>query len=124
MTFCKVNVDTQQAVALAYGVSAMPTFMVFRGGDAIDMVRGANPPALTTAVESAVAPRGSKPAAAKPLAKQSVKRRAEIPDDDNFGMESKFSTASIFGVIIAFGAMWFVSLYSVQSLMKYFFPQY
>lgn len=54
ITFAKVNVDTQQEVARRHGVSAMPTFMVFKSGSVVETVRGANPPALTAAVEKGV----------------------------------------------------------------------
>ncbi|KAI0172498.1 thioredoxin-domain-containing protein [Hypoxylon sp. FL1284] len=54
ITFCKVNVDNQQSIAQSHGVSAMPTFLVFKSGSVIETIRGANPPALTAAVEKAV----------------------------------------------------------------------
>ena len=54
ITFCKVNVDNQQPIAQAHGVRAMPTFLIFKNGSVIDTIQGANPPALTAAVEKAV----------------------------------------------------------------------
>ncbi|KAI1172866.1 mitochondrial small ribosomal subunit Rsm22-domain-containing protein [Nemania sp. FL0916] len=54
IAFCKVNVDNHQSIAQAHGVSAMPTFLVFKSGSVIETIRGANPPALTAAVEKAV----------------------------------------------------------------------
>ncbi|KAI1779184.1 thioredoxin-domain-containing protein [Hypoxylon cercidicola] len=54
ITFCKVDVDSQQSIAQSHGVSAMPTFLVFKNGAVIETIRGANPPALTAAVEKAV----------------------------------------------------------------------
>ncbi|KAI8624942.1 thioredoxin-like protein [Xylariaceae sp. FL1651] len=54
ITFCKVNVDNQQSIAQSHGVSAMPTFLIFKSGSIIETIKGANPPALTTAVEKAV----------------------------------------------------------------------
>ena len=54
ITFCKVNVDNQRDVASKYGVSAMPTFLILKNGTVIETIRGANPPALTAAVEKAV----------------------------------------------------------------------
>ncbi|KAI1120496.1 thioredoxin-like protein [Nemania abortiva] len=54
ITFCKVNVDNHQSIAQSHGVSAMPTFLVFKSGSVIETIRGANPPALTAAVEKAV----------------------------------------------------------------------
>lgn len=54
ITFCKVNVDNQQPIAQAHGVRAMPTFLIFKNGSVIETIQGANPPALTAAVEKAV----------------------------------------------------------------------
>ncbi|KAI0975501.1 thioredoxin-like protein [Xylaria arbuscula] len=54
ITFCKVNVDNHQPIAQSNGVSAMPTFLVFKSGSVIETIKGANPPALTAAVEKAV----------------------------------------------------------------------
>jgi hypothetical protein len=54
VAFAKVNVDSQPDVAQQYGVRAMPTFLVLRAGSVVETVQGANPPALTAAVEKAV----------------------------------------------------------------------
>lgn len=54
ITFCKVDVDAQGEVAQQYSVRAMPTFLILRNGSVIDTIQGANPPALTSAVEKAV----------------------------------------------------------------------
>ncbi len=54
IAFVKVDVDAQAEVAQQYSVRAMPTFLILRGGSVIDTIQGANPPALTTAVEKAV----------------------------------------------------------------------
>ncbi|KAK7746221.1 37S ribosomal protein S22 [Diatrype stigma] len=54
ITFCKVNVDSQQSIASAHSVTAMPTFIIFKGASEHQRVRGADPRALTDAVEKAV----------------------------------------------------------------------
>ncbi|KIH93710.1 hypothetical protein SPBR_04362 [Sporothrix brasiliensis 5110] len=54
IAFAKVDVDNQREIAQQYGVRAMPTFVILRNGSVIDTIRGANPPALTSAVEKAV----------------------------------------------------------------------
>ncbi|KAK3395576.1 thioredoxin-like protein [Sordaria brevicollis] len=54
ITFCKIDVDSQQEVAQQYGVRAMPTFLILHNGSVIDTIQGANPPALTAAVDKAV----------------------------------------------------------------------
>ncbi|KAK4447452.1 thioredoxin, variant [Podospora aff. communis PSN243] len=54
ITFCKVDVDSQGEVAQQYGVRAMPTFLILHNGSVINTIQGANPPALTAAVDKAV----------------------------------------------------------------------
>lgn len=54
IAFAKVDVDNQREVAQQYGVRAMPTFVILRNGSVIDTIQGANPQALTAAVEKAV----------------------------------------------------------------------
>ncbi|QDS77469.1 hypothetical protein FKW77_007123 [Venturia effusa] len=49
----KIDVDAQQEIAREYGVSAMPTFLVFKEGKVVETIRGANVPALKAAVEKA-----------------------------------------------------------------------
>jgi len=55
ITFTKIDVDNQQKIAQQYGISAMPTFLLFKDGKVIETIRGANPPALTAAVQKASA---------------------------------------------------------------------
>src|SRR6478752_1648870 len=54
VAFAKVNVDNQSGIARAQGVSAMPTFKIFHNGTCIETIKGANPPALTAAINNAV----------------------------------------------------------------------
>jgi len=51
--FLKVDVDEVSEVAAEVGVRAMPTFMVFRKGEKVAEVVGANPAALKAAVQKA-----------------------------------------------------------------------
>lgn len=46
VNFFKVDVDEQAKIAEEVGVRAMPTFIVFKGGNKVKEVVGANPPAL------------------------------------------------------------------------------
>ncbi|PNY28305.1 Thioredoxin-like protein [Tolypocladium capitatum] len=69
VAFAKVNVDTQSTVASSNGVSAMPTFKIFHGGNCIDTIEGANPSGLSEAVLKAlkladIAGGGNKPGVA------------------------------------------------------------
>ncbi|RYP91119.1 hypothetical protein DL770_002775 [Monosporascus sp. CRB-9-2] len=54
ITFCKVDVDSQQSVASSHQVTAMPTFIIFKGSSELHRVRGADSRSLTDAVEKAV----------------------------------------------------------------------
>ncbi|ROT41092.1 thioredoxin-like protein [Sodiomyces alkalinus F11] len=54
VAFCKINVDSLSSVSRTYGVTAMPTFIIFHAGQPIETIRGANPPALTGAISKAV----------------------------------------------------------------------
>ncbi|KAJ5384824.1 Thioredoxin [Penicillium concentricum] len=51
ITFTKINVDHQQELAKAYGVTAMPTFIVFKNGRVNQTVKGANPTQLNQIVQ-------------------------------------------------------------------------
>lgn len=58
ITFVKVNVDTQQEIASSYNVTAMPTFMVFKQGKAVETVHGADPRKLQDVVRKLAAEAG------------------------------------------------------------------
>lgn len=51
ITFSKINTDRQQELAQAYGVTAMPTFMIFKNGRRTDSIQGANMQALSSAIK-------------------------------------------------------------------------
>lgn len=45
VAFYKVNVDEQQALAVQFGISSIPTFCFFDGGALVQIVIGAQPKA-------------------------------------------------------------------------------
>ncbi|KAJ5289420.1 heavy metal ion transporter [Penicillium atrosanguineum] len=51
--FYKVDVDGQEQIAQEVGIRAMPTFAVFRHGEKVDVLTGANPSALESLVRTA-----------------------------------------------------------------------
>ena len=51
VTFTKVDVDNQKDIAQTYGVTAMPTFMIFKAGRETKRIKGADPKALDAAVK-------------------------------------------------------------------------
>lgn len=50
ITFTKINVDQQTELAQTYGVTAMPTFMIFKQGKVVEKIQGADPRKLQGAV--------------------------------------------------------------------------
>ncbi|UKZ79215.1 hypothetical protein TrVFT333_006965 [Trichoderma virens FT-333] len=51
LTFVKIDNDTNQDLAQEYGVTALPTFLLFRSGKVIHKVQGANPTELKAVIE-------------------------------------------------------------------------
>jgi thiol-disulfide isomerase/thioredoxin len=50
--FFKLDVDEVPDVAQELGIRAMPTFLLFKGGDKVAEVVGANPKALEAAIKA------------------------------------------------------------------------
>ncbi|OMH84640.1 Thioredoxin-1 [Zancudomyces culisetae] len=48
--FIKVDVDENETIASSVGISAMPTFKFYKGGNIIDEVVGVNPGQLKTKI--------------------------------------------------------------------------
>ncbi|MDG1099319.1 MAG: thioredoxin [Bacteroidia bacterium] len=42
----KLNVDENPAIAETYGIRSIPTMLVFKGGEIVDKIMGANPTKL------------------------------------------------------------------------------
>jgi len=51
--FIKLDVDEVPDVAQELGIRAMPTFLIFKDGEKVGEIVGANPPALKAAIEKA-----------------------------------------------------------------------
>ncbi|KAI9050421.1 hypothetical protein LZ554_005586 [Drepanopeziza brunnea f. sp. 'monogermtubi'] len=110
VTFTKVNVDNQQEIAQKYGVRAMPTFMIFKSGQVINTIRGADKNSLTTAIEAAV-----KLAGAAAPAYSSVGRTLGGPSSHRASMARPFNFKSIIDTIIGFLGLYFTSLFSFDA---------
>jgi len=55
---CKVNIDSNQPLAAKFQVSAVPTFLIFRGGRAVKRFEGALPEATLAAEMDTLAAAG------------------------------------------------------------------
>ncbi|MCJ1451299.1 hypothetical protein MMC28_001635 [Mycoblastus sanguinarius] len=55
ITFAKVNTERQQDVAHTYGVTALPTFIIFKKGEVVENIRGADRNKLSAAVKKLAA---------------------------------------------------------------------
>lgn len=55
LAFAKVNVDHIGELAMRYGITAMPTFIMLKNGRPANTIRGANPPALRAMLKTAEA---------------------------------------------------------------------
>ncbi|OAA60394.1 37S ribosomal protein rsm22 [Niveomyces insectorum RCEF 264] len=129
ITFAKIDVDRQTEVAQQYGVRAMPTFLVLRNGSVIDTIQGANPPALTAAVEKAVklAGAGAGPGAAFVTAGRtlggSTAAAASSPGlarpraGPIFGRTHAWDLNTIINTLITFFGLYFTSLFSLDPYM-------
>ncbi|KAK4951677.1 Thioredoxin-like protein 1 [Elasticomyces elasticus] len=61
ITFTKVNTDQQQQIAQSYNITAMPTFLIFTSQRETSRIRGADPRALSAAVQKLAAEAASAP---------------------------------------------------------------
>ncbi|PGH04630.1 thioredoxin [Helicocarpus griseus UAMH5409] len=59
VSFTKIDVDAHQELAAAYGITAMPTFLIFKNGNVAHSIRGANPQLLTSKVQEFASSAGS-----------------------------------------------------------------
>ncbi|CZT47399.1 related to thioredoxin-like protein [Rhynchosporium secalis] len=55
ITFVKVNGDTQKEIASKYAVTAMPTFIIFKSGQVVEKIKGADPRKLQDVVKKLAA---------------------------------------------------------------------
>ena len=53
-TYLKVDVDELSELAQEYGIRAMPTFIVFKDGEKVDEIIGANPVKLEEKIKQYV----------------------------------------------------------------------
>lgn len=90
--------------------NSMPTFMIFRSGTVINTIRGADRGALTNAIEAAV-----KLAGAPAPAYASTGRTLGGTSPRGTSMSQPFNIQSLVDTVIAFLALYFVSLFSLDA---------
>lgn len=81
--FVKVNVDEQREVAGQYGVTAMPTFMLFKDGKKVEEIRGADVRGLKALVEriaGEVKALAAKTEATKKEVKKEEEKKADVEE--------------------------------------------
>ncbi|RYO82824.1 hypothetical protein DL766_006242 [Monosporascus sp. MC13-8B] len=122
ITFCKVDVDNQQAVASSHQVTAMPTFIIFKGSSELQRVRGADSRSLTDAVEKAVKLAGTSDPGASfrtPGRTLGAGGSGSTPAARTGGRalggrgRTSFSMFNFFNAILTFFGLYIVSLLSV-----------
>ncbi|KAG5782368.1 hypothetical protein H9Q73_003976 [Fusarium xylarioides] len=107
VAFAKVNVDNQSGIARAQGVSAMPTFKIFHNGTCIETIKGANPPALTAAINNAVKLGG--PATGNVF---KTPGRTLGGESRSASLSKQWNLKAVFDALIAFFGLYFVSLFT------------
>ncbi|POR30895.1 Thioredoxin-like protein [Tolypocladium paradoxum] len=121
VAFAKVNVDTQSTVARSNGVSAMPTFKIFHGGNCIDTIKGANPSALSEAVSKALklADVAGKPGEAFKTPGRTLGGEAPSAGGASGGGGGwNLNMGSILNALIVLVGLYLVSLFSARSSQK------
>ncbi|KAK0628226.1 mitochondrial small ribosomal subunit Rsm22-domain-containing protein [Bombardia bombarda] len=114
ITFCKIDVDSQGEVAQLYGVRAMPTFLVLHNGSVINTIKGANPPALTAAVDAAVklAGPGAAPGAVFTTAGKRLGGSGVPASRQSLARPMMWDVKNIINAITSFIGLYLVSLLS------------
>lgn len=118
IAFAKINVDKLSDIASQYGVRAMPTFMIFKNGSAIKTIQGANPQALSAAVDDAVKLAG-------PTAEAGFKTPGRTLGGSGQPRRSlqrplNWDLNNFLNAIINFIGLYFVSLFSVGIVVSAF----
>ena len=118
VAFAKVDCDSQSTVARSNGVSAMPTFKIFHGGNCIDTIKGANPSALSEAVAKALkladTAGGGKPGASFKTPGRTL--GGEAPSARGGGWN--LNMGGILNALLVLVGLYLVSLFSARSSPK------
>jgi hypothetical protein len=88
----------------------MPTFKIFHNGNCIETIRGANPPALTAAINNAVKLGG----ATKPGDAFKTPGRTLGGDTKSASLARRWSLKALMDMFVTFFGLYFVSLFSVR----------
>lgn len=128
IAFAKINVDSLGDISSRYGVRAMPTFKIFHRGAVVDTIQGANPPALTSAIDKAVKLAGPGSTAGgffsgaghklggAPISsmKSSASRGKTLERPTASGNSWNISPMGLFHTLFRFFALYFISLFSLD----------
>lgn len=118
VTFVKVDVDSQRDISSKYSVRSMPTFMIFRNGEVINTIKGADPRGLTVAVTDAA---GSAQAKAPAYLNTPGRTLGSSPPAAAAGAPLKaprkaapWSIGRFINAILTFLGLYFVSLFALD----------
>jgi len=116
ITFAKIDVDQQRDIASQYNVRSMPTFLILRNGTVIDTIQGANPPALSAAVEKAVKLAGAAPGSAFSSGGRTLggNSAAKSSARQPLGRPQNWDLNNFINALITFFGLYFTSLFSVR----------
>lgn len=98
----------------------MPTFIIFHGGQPIETIRGANPPALAAAITKAIALPDKVNAGSafktpgRTLGGEGVGAQGAAAANRSAGPALGFNLVSVFKHVIAVLGLYFVSIFAVR----------
>lgn len=115
IAFAKIDVDKLRDVASQHGVRAMPTFIIFKNGTAVETIQGANPPKLTQAVENAVKLAGPSASSGFSAPGRTLGGTSGAGARSGTSLQRPISwdVNNLINAIIGFFGLYFVSLFSV-----------
>lgn len=118
LAFVKVNVDSHSSISRTHGVTAMPTFILFHNGKAINTLRGANPSDLAALVGEAARLKGQ----AKPGASFASAGRT-LGGEGVGSRPGSFDAKGLLNSLVTFFGLYFATLLSAR-VVAWFMENY
>lgn len=115
VAFAKVNIDSQSTIARSNGVAAMPTFKIFHGGNCIETIKGANPPALTEAISKALKLGDAAAKQGNVFTTPGRTLGGETPRQGVAGVARSWNLGGLLNALVVLVGLYFVSLFSARN---------